>query len=75
MYCFFQSFEESILVKKAAYRLLNLPMTISIPTKLNIMLLAREGKTRQILNQKEFVDAARSSLESQVRTIDPQSVG
>lgn len=67
MYCFFRSFEESILVKKAAYRSLGLPMTVSVPKKLVIMLLAREGNTRQILNQKEFVEGVRTSLGNQVR--------
>lgn len=62
-------------MKKAAYRSLNIPMTISTPTKLNMMLLAREGKTRQIMNQGEFVDAIKSSLGNQVRCVVLQSVG
>ena len=56
-------------MKKAAYRSLNIPM------KLNMMLLAREGKTRQIMNQGEFVDAIKSSLGNQVRCVVLQSVG
>ena len=62
-------------MKKAAYRSLNLPMTISTPTKLVMMLLAREGKTRQIMNQGEFVDAIKSSLGNQVGSVVLQSVG
>ena len=62
-------------MKKAAYRSLKIPMTNSTPTKLNMMLLAREGKTRQIMNQGEFVDAIKSSLGNQVRCVVLQSVG
>lgn len=49
------SVNESILVKKTVYRHFKIDEKTGIPEKLNCLYIAREGNTRQILNEESLL--------------------
>lgn len=58
----FRSYTETIYVKKVVYKYVGVSETVTIPTKLKGLFIMREGKTRQILNQKEFLQMLEERL-------------
>ena len=56
----FKSIDESLIVKKTVYRYFNIPEVIEVPLKMLVVYIAREGKTRQILNEVALLDTLRN---------------
>ena len=57
------SVNEAILVRKAAYRYANVTVNGNKPQKLKVLFLVREGNTRQILNEKDFINAVTNNTQ------------
>lgn len=55
MQSLFLNVAESLLVKKTVYRHFEIEEIIGFPEKLNVLYIAREGRTRQILNENELL--------------------
>ena len=62
----FRSPHEPILIKKAAYKLAKVPLYVNKPTVLKTLYIARGGKTRQIMNEKELIEGLRERMGEQV---------
>lgn len=62
------SYEQSLYVRKYAYEYCQIQSNLPTHTKLQVLYLAREGNTRQIVNEKEILDSL--SLLSQNISID-----
>lgn len=56
----YKSIDESLLVRKTAYRYFNIPEVIEVPRKMLVVYIAREGKTRQITNEVALLDSLRN---------------
>lgn len=52
----FRSIGESLLVKKTVYKQYAIDVMVRKPAKLKVLYIAREGKTRQILNEQELLE-------------------
>ena len=58
----FRCKEETFIVKKIAYRYFRVNETVSKPTRFRGLYIAREGQTRQIINENELLTALNANF-------------
>ena len=69
-----RSSHEPIFIKKAAYKLAKVPLYVTRPKRLKTLYIARKGRTRQIMNEKELMETMQFQFGDQVCTVIPNDL-